>query len=76
MFYSSGSACLRVQIETNGNLRKNMFRTWKQIILGHITLLKLVHIFYNYTTENKLLVADIFISFNCYIKMRHHAGKL
>jgi len=53
-----------------------MFRTWKQIILGHITLLKLVHIFYNYTTENKLLVADIFISFNCYIKMRHHAGKL
>ena len=51
-----------------------MFRSWKQVILGHITLLKLVHIFYNHTTE--LLVANIFVSFNCYIKIRHRAGKL
>jgi hypothetical protein len=52
-----------------------MFRSLKQVILGHITFLKVVHIFYNYTTEKKVLVANIFVSFNCYIKIRHHEGK-
>ena len=52
-----------------------MFRSLKQVILGHITFLKLVHNSYNYTTENKLLVANILVSFNCYIKICHHAGK-
>jgi hypothetical protein len=53
-----------------------MFRSLKQVILGHTTFLKLVHIFYNYTTENKLLAANVFVSFNCYIKIHHKAGKL
>jgi hypothetical protein len=40
-----------------------MFLSLKHAILGHIsrTFLKLVHIFYDYTIENKMLVANIFM---------------